>query len=89
MHATMSIVGTVIGPLVSASYSLRILHHMGPTFTSITPAVSISLARFHASYSNCLASFLITLLLQHDSVTDSQVSDHVTDHSTARPNHHW
>ena len=48
-----------------------------------------SLARFHASYSNCLASFLITLLLQHDSVTDSQVSDHVTDHSTTRLNHHW
>ena len=54
MHATMSIVGTVIGPPVSASYSLRILHHMGPTFTSITPAVSThSLGFMHLIVTAC------------------------------------
>ena len=36
-HATMPIVGTVIGPPVSASYSIRILYHAGPTFTHHTP----------------------------------------------------
>ena len=46
VNASIYIVGTVIGPLVSASYSLRILYHAGPTFTHhaarFHPAVTLS-----------------------------------------------
>ena len=42
-HFTLTV---LIGPLVSASYSLRILYHAGPTFTHHTarfhPAVTLS-----------------------------------------------
>ena len=59
----------LVGPPVSASYSLRILYRMAPVLPeSDISSFHLLLGFMHLIYSNCLASFLITLLLQHDSV---------------------